>query len=130
MKLLEYFPELGFATVIDGIMTMTFFLIWLNMREIRGRLLWLFIPTLIHMLLIPSVLVCDSLHATDFANVLERIHLFSAQVLFFFFGIYLIALVDSSRMNRRLAISSGIFFINLIVQGLCAFLAWGRSQGG
>ena len=38
MKLLEYFPELGFATVIDGIVTFVFFLICLNVREIRGRL--------------------------------------------------------------------------------------------
>ena len=131
MKLLEYFPELGFATAIDGIVTVVLFLIYLNVREIHMRLLWLFIPTLIHTLLFPLMLVCYELHATDFAeNVLGAIHLFSTPVLFFFFGIYLIALVDSSRMNRKLAISSGIFFINLIVQGLCAFLAWGRSQGG
>ena len=63
-------------------------------------------------------------------NVLGAILLFSTPVLFFFFFIYLIALVDSSRMNRMLAISSGIFIINLVVQALCAILACGHSQGG
>ena len=131
MKLLEYFPELGFATATDGIVTVVLFLICLNMREIRGRLLPLCILTLIHTLLFPLMIVCDSFHATYFAkNVLGCIHLFSTPVLLVFIIIYSIALANKSHMNRPLAISSGIFFINLIVQGLCAFLARGRSLGG
>ena len=123
--------ELVFATVIDGIVTFVFFLIWQNEREIRGRLMWLFTPTLIHTLLFPLMVVCYSLGAYYLAEyILSGIYLFSTPVLFFYFFIYLIALVDSSRMNRMLAISSGIFIINLVVQALCAILACGHSQGG
>lgn len=123
--------ELVFATVLDGIVTFVLFLIWQNEREIRGRLLPLCILTLIHTFLFPLMVVCYSLGAYYLAeNVLGAILLFSTPVLFFFFFIYLIALVDSSRMNRMLTISSGIFIINLVVQALCAILACGHSQGG
>ena len=129
MKWLEYFPELGFATVIDGIVTMTFFLIGLNKREIRGRLLPLCILTLLHALLFPLMIVCDSL--TDFAeNILGCIHLFSTPVLLIFIIIYSIALANKSRMNKPLAISTVIFIVNLVVQALLAVFAWGHSQGG
>ena len=131
MKLLEYFPELGFATAIDGIVTMTFFLIGLTMREIRGRLLPLCILTLLHTLLFPLMVVCFSLDAHYLAeNILGIVHLFSTPVLLVFIIIYSIALANRSRMNRPLAISTVIFIVNLVVQALCAFLAWGRSQGG
>ena len=131
MKWLEYFPELGFATVIDGIVTMTFFLIGLNKREIRGRLLPLCVLTLLHALLFPLMIVCDSLHATDFAeNILGSIHLFSTPFLLVFIIIYSLAPANRSRMNKPLAISTVIFIVNLVVQAFCAFLAWGRSQGG
>ena len=132
MKWLEYFPELGFATAIDGIVTVTFFIICLNMREICGRLLPLCILTLLHTLLFPLMIVCDLLlHATDFAeNILGGIHLFSTPVLLVFIIIYSIALASKSRMNRLLAISAVIFIINLVVQAVCAFLAWGHSHAG
>ena len=78
-----------------------------------------------------AVLLAPALSAWEPAeNVLGAILLFSTPVLFFFFFIYLIALVDSSRMNRMLAISSCIFIINLVVQALLAVFAWGHSQGG
>lgn len=131
MKLLEYFPELGFATATDGIVAMTFFLICLSMREIRGRLLPLCLLTLVHMLLIPLMVVCSSLDAHYLAeNILGAIHLFSTPVLLIFIIIYSLTLADKSRMNRPLAISTVIFIVNLFVQALCAFLAWGHSQGG
>ena len=63
-------------------------------------------------------------------NILGCIHLFSTPVLLVFIIIYSLALANRSRMNRPLAISTVIFIVNLVVQALCAFLAWGRSQGG
>ena len=131
MKLLEYFPELGFATATDGIVAMTFFLICLSMREIRGRLLPLCLLTLVHMLLIPLMVVCSSLDAHYLAeNILGAIHLFSTPVLLVFIIMYSISLSNRSRMTRLLEISTVIFIVNLVVQALCAFLAWGHSQGG
>lgn len=131
MKLLEYFPELGFATATDGIVAFVLFLFWLNIREIRGRMLPLCVLTLVHALLFPLMMVCYALHARFFAeNILGCIHLFSTPVLLFFIIIYSIVLANRSRMNRPLAISAVIFTVNLLVQAVCAFLAWGHSQGG
>ena len=123
--------ELVFATALDGIVTFVLFLIWQNEREIRGRLLPLCLLTLLHALLFPLMLVCDSLHARFFAEyILGCIYLFSTPVLLIFIIIYSLAPANRSRMNKPLAISTVIFIVNLVVQAFCAFLAWGRSQGG
>ena len=123
--------ELVFATVTDGIVTFVLFLFYQNEREIRGRLLPLCILTLLHALLVPLMLVCDSLHATFFAEkILGGIYLFSTPILLVFIIMYSIKLSNQSRMNRLLEISTVIFIINLVVQALCAIFAWGHSQGG
>ena len=122
--------ELGFATVIDGIVTFVLFLIWQNEREIRGRLLPLCLLTLLHALLVPAMLVSDALHARFFEYILGGIYLFSTPVLLVFVIIYSIRLTNRSRMTRLLEISTVIFIINLVVQALCAIFAWGHSQGG
>ena len=124
--------ELVFATVIDGIVAFVFFFIWQNEREIRGRLLPLCVLTLLHALMVPLMLVCDSLHARFFAenNILWGIYLFSTPVLLVFIILYSIRLSNRSRMTRLLEISTVIFIINLVVQALLAVFAWGRSQGG
>ena len=93
--------ELVFATVIDGIVAFVFFFIWQNEREIRGRLLPLCVLTLLHALLIPLMIVCDSLKASDSTcDILGGIYLFSTPVLFFFIILYSIKLSNRSRMNR------------------------------
>ena len=122
--------ELVFATVIDGIVTFVLFLFWQNEREIRGRLLPLCLLTLLHALLVPAMLVSDALHARFFEYILGGIYLFSTPVLFVFIIMYSIRLSNRSRMTRLLEISTVIFIVNLVVQALCAFLAWGHSQGG
>ena len=124
--------ELVFATVIDGIVTFVLFLIWQNEREIRGRLLPLFVLTLLHALLFPAMMLCYALHATFFAgnNILWDIYLFSTPVLLVFIILYSIRLSNQSRMTRLLEISTVIFIVNLVVQALLAIFAWGRSQGG
>ena len=123
--------ELVFATVIDGIVAFVLFLIWQNEREIRGRLLPLCVLTLLHALLVPSMLVCDSLHARFFAeSIVGGIYLFSTPVLLVFIILYSIRLSNRSRMTRLLEISTVIFIVNLVVQALLAVFAWGRGQGG
>ena len=122
--------EMVFATVIDGIVAFVFFFIWQNEREIRGRLLPLCVLTLLHALLFPLMLVCDSLHATYLENILGGIYLFSTPVLLVFIIMYSIRLTNRSRMTRLLEISTVIFIINLVVQALLAVFAWGHSQGG
>ena len=124
--------ELVFATVIDGIVTFVLFLIYQNEQEIRGRLLPLCVLTLLHALLYPTMMLCYALHATFFEenNILWGIYLFSTPVLLVFIIMYSISLSNRSRMTRLLEISTVIFIVNLVVQALCAFLAWGHSQGG
>ena len=123
--------ELVFATVTDGIVTFVLFLFWQNEREIRGRLLPLCVLTLLHALLFPLMLVCDSLHARFFAEyILGGSYLFSTPVLLVFIILYSIRLSNRSRMTRLLEISTVIFIFNLVIQALCAIFAWGHSQGG
>ena len=122
--------ELVFATVTDGIVTFVLFLFWQNEREIRGRLLPLCVLTLLHALLFPLMLVCDSLHASYLENILGGILLFSTPVLLVFIILYSIRLSNRSRMTRLLEISTVIFIFNLVIQALCAIFAWGHSQGG
>ena len=123
--------ELFFATAIDGIVAFVLFLIWQNEREIRGRLLPLCVLTLLHALMVPLMLVCDSLHARFFAEyILGGSYLFSTPVLLVFIILYSIRLSNRSRMTRLLEISTVIFIINLVVQALLAVFAWGHSQGG
>ena len=122
--------ELVFATVTDGIVTFVFFLFWQNEREIRGRLLPICVLTLLHALLFPLMLVCDSLHASYLENILGGILLFSPPVLLVFIILYSIRLSNRSRMTRLLEISTVIFIFNLVIQALCAIFAWGHSQGG
>ena len=124
-------PVLLIGVTADGIAAFILFAFFERYREIRGRLLPLCVLTLVHALLFPLMMVCDSLHARLFAeNILGCIHLFSTPVLLFFIIIYSIVLANRSRMNRPLAISAVIFTVNLLVQAVCAFLAWGHSQGG
>ena len=122
--------ELVFATALDGIVTFVLFLIWQNEREIRGRLLPLCVLTLLHALLFPLMLVCDSLHARFAEYILGGIYLFSTPVLLVFIIMYSINLSNRSRMTRLLEISTVIFILNLVIQALCAIFAWGHSQGG
>ena len=123
--------ELVFATAIDGIVTFVLFLIWQNEREIRGRLLPLCVLTLLHALLFPLMLVCESLHARFLAEyILGGILLFSTPVMLVFIIVYSIKLSNRSRMTRLLEISTVVFIFNLVIQALCAIFAWGHSQGG
>ena len=122
--------ELVFATVTDGIVTFILFLFYQNEREIRGRLLPLCVLTLLHALLFPLMLVCDSLHASYLENILGGSYLFSTPVLLVFIILYSIRLSNRSRMTRLLEISTVIFIFNLVIQALCAIFAWGHSQGG
>ena len=122
--------ELVFATALDGIVTFVLFLIWQNEREIRGRLLPLCVLTLLHALLVPAMLVCDSLQSFFAEYILGGILLFSTPVLFVFIVMYSIRLSNQSRMTRLLEISTVIFILNLVIQALCAIFAWGHSQGG
>ena len=122
--------ELGFATALDGIVAFVLFLIWQNEQEIRGRLLPLCVLTLLHALLFPLMMVCDSLHANYLENILGGIYLFSTPVLLVFIIMYSIKLTNRSRMTRLLEISTVIFIVNLVVQALLAVFAWGHSQGG
>ena len=122
--------ELGFATALDGIVAFVLFLIWQNEQEIRGRLLPLCVLTLLHALLVPLMMVCDSLHANYLENILGGIYLFSTPVLLVFIIMYSIKLTNRSRMTRLLEISTVIFIVNLVVQALLAVFAWGHSQGG
>ena len=122
--------ELVFATAIDGIVAFVLFLIWQNEQEIRGRLLPLCLLTLVHALLFPAMMVCDSLHARFAEYILGGILLFSTPVLLVFIIMYSINLSNRSRMTRLLEISTVIFILNLVIQALCAIFAWGHSQGG
>ena len=122
--------ELAFATGIDAIVAFVLFLIWQNERDIRSRLLPLCVLTLLHALLFPAMMVCDSLHASYLENILGGILLFTPPVLLVFIILYSIRLSNRSRMTRLLEISTVIFIFNFVIQALCAIFAWGHSQGG
>ena len=45
-------------------------------------------------------------------------------------NIFLIALWESNRMNRRIGLASCVFAANFFIQFFFLFLAWVHGQGG
>ena len=119
--------ELVFATVLDGIATFILFTIWHARREIRGRLLPLWILTSVHTLL--SLFVCFNF-CEPVADVLGDLFSWAIPVLFLFGIIYLIALSEHSRMTRHLGLSCFLFAANWLVQGLLFLAFFIRGQAG
>ena len=138
-SMFEVLPGLFAATWFDFICAFLFFLFALRYQNlgIGGRLFPLWILTVLHMLLFPSLdlipLDPDKIAGTMAGTVLpvlESAILFSPLVLFLFALIYGIALSKSKRTNRPLKIAFILFTANVLVQGLIALGVWGLSQGG
>ena len=132
----EVLPSLVFATFLDFISAIVLFVFCYQNREMRRRLLPLWLLTMLHTLLFP-LMNCVPFDSDRIAgmtetalNVLGAIHFFSPLVLFLFVMIYAIALGKSKRMNRRIGLASCVFAANFFIQGIFVLAAWARGQGG
>ena len=138
-SMFEILPGLFAATWFDFICAIVFFLFAIRYRDqgIGGRLFPLWLLTILHMLLFPSLdlipldhdKIAGTMTGTIFL-VLESAILFSPLVLFLFALIYGIALSERKRTNRPLKIAFVLFSANVLIQGLIALSVWALSQGG
>ena len=108
-------PVLVIGIAADGIAASILAAIWCARREIRGRVLPLCVPTLLHSILVLLCLCCDS---GAIVGVLRALYFFSPLVLLLFGIIYTGVLSELSRMTRHLRITCFIFIANTILQGL------------
>ena len=138
-SMFEVLPGLFAATWFDFICAFLFFLFALRYQNlgIGGRLFPLWLLTILHMLLFPSLdlipLDHDKIAGTMTGTVLlvlESAILFSPLALFLFALIYGIVLSERKRTNRPLKIAFILFIVNLLIQGFIALNVWGLSQGG
>ena len=138
-SIFEILPGLFAATWFDFICVIVFFLfaICYQDRGIGGRLFPLWLLTILHMLLFPSLdlipLDNDKIAGTMAGTVLlvmESAILFSPLFLFLFALVYGIVLSKTKRTNRPLKIAFILFIVNLLIQGFIALNVWGLSQGG
>ena len=138
-SMFEILPGLFAATWFDFICAFVFFLFAIRYQnqEIGGRLFPLWLLTILHMLLFPSLdlipLDHDKIAGTMAGTVLlvlESAILFSPLFLFLFALVYGIVLSKTKRTNRPLKIAFMLFIVNVFIQGLIALSVWGLSQGG
>ena len=124
--MLEHAPGLLLLPITGGIATIILFMIWQTNREIRGRVLPLWILTLLQTL---SSLFC-TLGFTFFqnkgaeiaCNILARFYLYSIPAFLLFILIYPFVLGVKSRMIRQIGIAAAIFAGNVILQPLIFIL--------
>ena len=121
-------PEMILVITAGGITTFVLFTIWHAHREIRGRVLPLWILTLVHTLLF-LLSVC-LYFCEPVANVLGDLFFWGIPVLFLFGIIYTIAMSEHTRMTRHLALSCVVFTASFLIQGLLVLAFVIRGQAG
>ena len=124
--MLEYAPELLLLPIAGGIATVILFTIWHAHREIRGRVLPLWILTLLQTLSLLLVMICFTFikgrGAEITGNILGRFYLYSIPVFLLFILIYATVLGVKSRMTRQIGIAAVIFAVNAILQPVLLIL--------
>ena len=133
----EILPNLFFATFLDFICTIILFAFCYQYREMRGRLLPLWLLTMLHTILFP-LMNCVPFDKAESSgrivelafNIISAAYFLAPPVLVLFVLIYAIALWESNRMNRRIGLASCVFAANFFIQGFFLFLAWVHGQGG
>lgn len=113
--------EMLLLTVAGGISTFLLVRIYLGHREIRGRVLPLWILTLLHTISLP-VNFCMPPDVGGWCGIagiiLDRFYSLGIPVFLLFICIYAVALGDSNRMTRQIGLAAAIFAGNLILQFL------------
>ena len=137
----HYLSELdqGFvlATFLDFIFTIILFAFYFQYKEMRGRLLPLWILTLLHTILFPVINSIPFDKVESWGGIVERafgialaVYFLAPPVLFLFVLIYAITLGESKRMNWRIGLAACLFAVNFFIQGILLFLVWAHGQGG
>ena len=123
--MLEHSPELLLLPIVGGIATFILFSICLGHREIRGRVLPLWILTLLHTLsfLLFSCMMNMHRGLAEIAGIfLGWIYLCGIPVFLLFILIYATVLGIMDRMTRQIGIAAAIFVGNVILQPLIFIL--------
>ena len=133
MRLLEYAPTFMLLPVAGGIATFLLFMVWRNHREIRGRVLPLWVLTLLHTLAL-LLFFCMAPHDVGglleiAGDILGWIYLFGIPVFPVFIFIYAVALGDRERMTRHVGLAVCVFTLNDILQTLLILLAFFLHPG-
>ncbi len=133
----ELEPIFVWATFLDFFFTVIFFAFYCKYREMRGRLLPLWLLTLLHTILFPLSDCIPFDKVKSLGGIVERafdialaVYFLAPPILFLFVLIYAIALGVKSRMNRRIGLAACLFAVNSLIQGFLLFLAWCHGQGG
>ena len=124
--MLEHAPQLLLLPITGGIATFILFSIYLNHREIRGRVLLLCVLTLLHTLSFLLFMICvtfmEGRVAEIAGNILGWFYLFGIPVFLLFILIYATVLGIMDRMTRQIGIAAAIFAGNVILQPLIFIL--------
>ena len=123
--MLEHAPELLLLPIAGGIATIILFNIWKDNWEIRGRVLPLWILTLLHTLsfLLFSCMMNMHRGLAEIAGIiLGWIYLCGIPVFLLFILIYATVLGIMDRMTRQIGFAAAIFAGNVILQPLIFIL--------
>ena len=124
--MLEYAPELLLLPIAGGIATFVLFTIWHAHREIRGRVLPLWILTLLQTLSFLLVMICfpfmEGRGAEIAGNILGWFYLFGIPAFLLFICIYSVALGTMDRMTRHIGLAAAVFAGNVILLPVLLFL--------
>ena len=123
--MLEHAPGLLLLPIAGGIATIILFNIWKDNWEIRGRVLPLWILTLLHTLsfLLFSCMMNMHRGLAEIAGIiLGWIYLCGIPVFLLFILIYATVLGIMDRMTRQIGLAAAIFAGNVILQPLIFIL--------
>lgn len=130
--MLEHAPGLLLLPIAGGIATIILFNIWKDNWEIRGRVLPLWILTLLHTLsfLLFSCMMNMHRGLAEIAGIiLGWIYLCGIPVFLLFILIYATVLGIMNRMTRQIGLAAAIFAGNVILQPLI-FILMGLLRPG
>ena len=131
--MLEHAPQLLLLPITGGIATFILFSIYLNHREIRGRVLLLCVLTLLHTLSFLLFMICvtfmEGRVAEIAGNILGWFYLFGIPVFLLFICIYSVALGTMDRMTRHIGLAAAVFAGNVILQPLLVILTFSLHPG-
>lgn len=130
--MLEHAPGLLLLPIAGGIATIILFNIWKDNWEIRGRVLPLWILTLLHTLsfLLFSCMMNMHRGLAEIAGIiLGWIYLCGIPVFLLFILIYATVLGIMDRMTRQIGLAAAIFAGNVILQPLIFILTFFLHPG-
>ena len=130
--MLEHAPGLLLLPIAGGIATIILFNIWKDNWEIRGRVLPLWILTLLHTLsfLLFSCMMNMHRGLAEIAGIiLGWIYLCGIPVFLLFICIYSVALGTMDRMTRQIGLAAAVFAGNVILQPLLVILTFFLHPG-